>query len=106
MTEKHRHQFREGKSGSAISVRVIPRSSRNEVIEIQSDGTVRIRLTAPPVDGKANDGLIDFLAEILEVPRSAVEIISGMTGHSKLVSIIGRSPDEVTKRLMDLIQKP
>jgi len=106
MTEKQRHQFSEGKSGSAISVRVIPRSSKNEIVEIQSDGTVKIRLTAPPVDGKANDALIGYLAAILEVPRSSVEIISGLTGHAKLVSIIGRNPDEVTQRLVDLMQKP
>jgi len=106
MTEKYPHQFREGKSGSAISVRVIPRSSRNEIVEIQSDGTIKIRLTAPPVDGKANDALIGFLAEILEVPRSSVDIISGLTGHAKLVSIIGRSADEVSQRLIALVSKP
>jgi len=53
----------DGKVGSALAVRVLPRSSRNEIAGVMEDGTVKIRLTSPPVDGKANQALVEFLSE-------------------------------------------
>jgi uncharacterized protein (TIGR00251 family) len=89
-----------GKKGAALAVRVIPRSSKNEIAEILNDGTIRIRLTAPPVDGKANEALIAFLAEVLDVPRSRLEIVAGETGRDKLVSILGMDAETAHARII------
>ena len=60
---------------------------------------IRIRLTAPPVDGIANDALVRFLAILLRVPRSAVELVSGRAGRAKLVAVTGVSVEEAARRL-------
>lgn len=83
-----KHKFSEGKKGAALTIRVTPRAQRNEIVEVLSDNTVKIRLTAPPVEGKANKALIDFLADVLDVPKSKIEIVAGASGRDKLVSIL------------------
>jgi len=60
---------------------------------------IRLRLTAPPVDGAANEALIRFLAARLKVSRSAVELVSGRTGRTKLVAVTGVSVEEAGRRL-------
>lgn len=84
--------------GAAFPVRVIPRASKNEVSGRHGDA-VKIRLTAPPVEGAANQALIDFLAEILEVRASQIEILSGHAARDKIVCVIGLLPQEVEARL-------
>lgn len=64
-----------------------------------ADGTVRIRLAAPPVDGAANAALLRFLAETLEIPRSRLAIVSGATSRRKRVVIEGAAPDAVAAKL-------
>ncbi len=71
-----------------IPIRIQPRASKNEVA-LMEDGKLKIRLTAPPVDGAANEALIGFLAERLSIAKSRVEIISGRTGREKIVRISG-----------------
>jgi uncharacterized protein len=71
-----------------FSVRVQPRASRNEVSGLHGDA-VRIRLTAPPVDGAANEELVKFLAEIFNVARRDVSIVAGESSRSKIVEIHG-----------------
>lgn len=88
MSEKQREfRLHNGQTGSALAVRVIPRASRNEISEILDDGTVKVRLTAPPVEGKANEALLTFLAEVLGVPSSSLEIAAGAVGKDKLVIV-------------------
>jgi uncharacterized protein (TIGR00251 family) len=70
-----------------INVRVIPRSSKNSITWEQ--GILKVRLTAPPVDGAANEALITLLAEQLDVPKRQVTIIRGSTGRQKTVEIAG-----------------
>lgn len=70
-----------------IYVKVIPRSSKNEVVEI-SEGEYKIKLTAPPVSGEANKMLIEILAEHFDVPKSLVSIIGGKSTRKKLVEIL------------------
>ena len=98
-------RFHTGSLGAAITVRVNPRASRNEIAGIMEDGTIKIRLTAPPVEGKANEALIAFLSEVLDVPRGKIEIVAGMTGRNKLVSIIGLDPASVQERITERIEK-
>ncbi len=74
---------------AVLVVRIQPRASKNGIV-IQSDGSLKIRLTAPPVDGAANEALVKFLAEILGVGRSQIEIISGHTSREKRIRISGR----------------
>jgi uncharacterized protein (TIGR00251 family) len=71
-----------------LSVRIQPRASKNELLRREGGG-LKIRLTAPPVDGAANEALIRFLADTLVVSKSQVEIISGHTSRDKIVRISG-----------------
>jgi hypothetical protein len=90
----------DGKKGAALAIRVTPRASRNEIVEILSDGTIRIRLTAPPVEGKANHALVEFLAEILDIAPGRIEIVAGATGRDKLISILDMEADDVHKIIL------
>ena len=98
MTERKFH-LHDGKRGVAMAVRVTPRASRNEVTAIQDDGTVRVRLASSPKGGDANDALVAYLAEVLGVPRSKIEIVAGETGRDKLISILDMDKDELQNRL-------
>lgn len=90
----------DGKKGAALAVRVTPRSSRNEIVEVLSDGTVKIRLTAAPVEGKANDLLVSFLAEVLEIAPSKIEVVAGLTSKDKLVTVLDLDAQTVHKRIL------
>lgn len=81
-----------------IDVRVIPRARRSEIAGTR-DNALLVRLNAPPVDGAANQALIDLLAERLDVPRRAITILSGDTSRSKRVAIAGLTDAEVAARL-------
>lgn len=80
-----------------LAVRVIPRSSRNAIKWEQ--GVLKAHLTAPPVDGAANDALIALLAERLGLPRRAISITHGATSRQKVVEIVGMTETEVMERL-------
>lgn len=99
MTTRQFH-LHHGRKGAALAIRVTPRAKKNEITEILSDGTVKIHLTAPPVEGKANQALIAFLAEVLEVPRSKIEIVAGENRRDKLVSVIDMDADTVQARIL------
>lgn len=83
-----KHNFHGGMKGTAIAVRVIPRSARNEIAEVMSDGSVKIRLTTASDDAKLNSTLISFLSGIFGVATSKIEVIGGETSHSKLISVL------------------
>ena len=70
-----------------IYVRVIPRSSRNEITEV-SEGEYKVKLTAPPVDGAANNMLINLLAYYFDIPKSSLRIISGKNARVKIIEIL------------------
>jgi len=71
-----------------FAVRVQPRGSRN-AIEGVRNGALRVRLTAPPVEGEANEALVRLLASRLNVPKSAVKILSGARGRTKRIAVRG-----------------
>ncbi len=100
MSDKRSFKLHDSQSGAAIAVRVTPRASKNEIFQIQDDGTVKIRLTAPPVEGAANQGLIAFLSEILDVRPSQIDIVAGFTGKDKLVTITGLDAATVQSRII------
>ena len=84
--------------GAAFPVRVMPRASKNE-ISGRYKGAVKIRVTAPPVEGAANQALIDFLADVLGARKSRIEILSGHASRDKIVCVVGLTPEEVEARL-------
>ena len=94
----------DGQRGSALAVRVTPRASRNEITEIQSDGTVKIRLAAVPAEGEANQALIAFLSEVLGVAPSKLDIVAGLSGKDKLISVLDMDKDEVHRRLVAYLE--
>lgn len=71
-----------------IIVRVLPRSSKNEVLGPMADGVLKIKLTAAPVDGKANEALIKLLANYFRIAKSQITIAAGATGRNKIIEII------------------
>lgn len=77
---------------------VQPRAARNGVVGIQGDA-VKVRLTAPPVEGKANLALVRFLAEQLGVSRNAVELTAGAGSRRKTVRVTGLTPAQARERL-------
>ena len=85
--------------GSRITLQVVPRASKTEVVGADGDDALRLRLAAPPVDGKANKELLRFLAETLGVPARALELVSGQTGRRKVVRVAGLPPNVVQARL-------
>lgn len=97
---KRSFRLHDGRVGSALAVRVTPRASRNEVVEVMADGTVRIRITASPVEGEANEKLVSFLAEVLSVPKSRLEIVAGLSGRDKLISVLDMDAATVHKRIV------
>lgn len=82
-----------------VAVRVQPRASRDEVVG-EMDGALKIRLQAPAVEGRANEALIDFLAELLKLPKSAVRILSGDRSRIKRVEIAGVSKRHIEQLLV------
>lgn len=77
---------------------VQPGASRTELAGRHGDA-LKVRLAAPPVGGAANEALVRFLAELLEVPRSAVRLDRGAAGRSKLVAVHGLTPEAAFRRL-------
>jgi len=90
----------EAESGAAFPVRVIPRASRNEVEGITGNA-LKVRVTAPPVEGAANKALIELLAERLKIRKSQIEIVAGQTSQHKMISVLGLGPSEVEARLFE-----
>lgn len=85
--------------GVILSARLTPRASRNEITGVV-EGALRIRLQAPPVDGKANKALLRFLADLLDMPPSSLAILSGDTGRNKRILITGMAEAQVASRLL------
>ncbi len=89
-----------GKKGSALAVRVTPRSSHNEIVELMEDGTIKVRIAAPPSDNEANETLIKFMAEVLGVPKSRLDIVAGASGRDKLISVVDMDAETVHQRIL------
>ena len=83
--------------GATFQIRVTPRAGRDEVGPVV-DGLLRVKVTAPPVEGEANEAVIALLARVLEVPKRAVQIIGGASGRRKTVRVIG-APRPLVEKL-------
>jgi uncharacterized protein (TIGR00251 family) len=89
---------RDTPDGCTLSIRLHPGAKKNAVTGLH-DGALKIALNAPPVDGKANDALIAFIAERIKLPRSKITLIAGTTSRSKTLRITGKSAAEVAAAL-------
>jgi uncharacterized protein (TIGR00251 family) len=87
-------------TGVTFTVKVQPRAKKNAITGEIGD-TLKLALTAPPVDGRANKACIEFFANLLDVPRSSVTIASGESSRRKVIRVKGLSVDEVRRRLME-----
>jgi uncharacterized protein (TIGR00251 family) len=93
-------KFTNTDSGVTFPVRVQPRASRSGIAG-EVDGALRIRLAAPPIDGRANEELVNLLAKLLDIPRRQIEIISGQRSKNKLVRVSGLSAETCEKLIVD-----
>jgi uncharacterized protein len=91
--------LRETAAGVSFKVRVQPRASRTAITGVLGDEILKIALAAPPVEGRANEALVRFLAEFFDVPPSAIEIVSGGQSRSKVLRVAGVSVAHVRARL-------
>jgi uncharacterized protein (TIGR00251 family) len=78
----------ETREGIVLSIHATPRASKSQIQGLHGEA-LKIRLQAPPVDGKANDTLLEYLAKVLNVPRRQVILLSGQTSRQKRVSVKG-----------------
>ena len=92
---------RDTAAGASFTVRVQPRARRNAVTGILGDA-LKIALTAPPLEGRANQACIEFLAGVLSVPRSSVTIAAGLRSRNKTVRVAGLGAEELRRRLSKL----
>ena len=90
--------IRDSSEGCTLPVRVHPGARQNAITGIH-DGALKVSLTTPPTDGRANDALIAFLADRLRIPRSRISLVSGATSRSKTLRITGKSAAEVRAAL-------
>ena len=90
--------IQETASGLTFAIKVQPRAKRNAIIG-ELGGALKLALTASPVDGRANDACLEFLAEILDLHRSSITLVSGQSNRNKVVRVKGLSAQELRQRL-------
>jgi uncharacterized protein (TIGR00251 family) len=86
--------LRSSPRGTLLDVYVQPKSSKNELVGIHQ-GSLKVKLTAPPVEGEANKECVRFLAKLLGVPKSSIEIVQGHKSRHKTLLIRGLLPEVV-----------
>jgi len=90
--------IRDTPHGATFAVRVQPRARKNAILG-EIGEALKLALTAPPIEGRANEACIAFLAEFLKVPRSSVTIAAGQTSRNKVVRVRGLTAAEVADRV-------
>ena len=90
--------IRDDKAGATFAIKVHPRAKKNAITGQVGDA-LKVSLTAPPIDGRANQACIEFFASLLKVPRASVTIASGESSRNKVIRVAGLSAEEVTKKL-------
>ncbi len=94
----------ESAKGVSFAVKVQPRARKNAVSGMVGDA-LKVALTAPPVEGRANQAVIEFFADLFQIPRSSVTIASGVSSRNKVVRIAGMSRAAVEQRLMAILEE-
>ena len=98
-----RYKLHNGKKGAALTIRVTPRSRKTEFGGVMEDGTIRVRVAAPPVEGKANTALVKFLAKVLGVRKNRFDIVAGEKGLDKIISILDMSAKDAEQRIQGFL---
>ncbi|MEA3349124.1 MAG: DUF167 domain-containing protein [Chloroflexota bacterium] len=92
-----------GKKGTALGIRVIPRAKQNEIVEILNDGTIRVRLKTSVNEAEMNRVLSEFLAQVLGISVSKIEVVAGQSGRDKLVSILDMGKQETQQKIVEIL---
>ncbi len=93
---------RDSAQGASFAVKVHPRAKKTAITGTFGEGAdaaVKVALCAPPVEGRANEALIEFFAELCGVPRSAVTVLSGLRSRNKVIRVAGRTGAEIQNLL-------
>ena len=85
-------------SGATFAVKVHPRARQNAITGQLGDA-LKLSLTAPPIEGRANEACVEFLAKLLKLPRSSVTIASGHSSRRKVIRVVGLSTEEIRRRI-------
>jgi uncharacterized protein (TIGR00251 family) len=94
--------IRDTPAGATFQVKVHPRARKNAITGVVGDA-LKLALTAPPVEGRANEACISYLAEFLNVARSSVTIAAGETSRQKLIRVAGMQAAQVEERLRPVL---
>lgn len=94
----------ESAKGITFAVKVHPRARKNAITGVVGE-TLKLALTAPPIDGKANQAVIEFFADLFAIPRSSVTIASGETSRNKIVRIAGVSKPVAEQKLAENLKQ-
>ena len=89
---------KETSEGVTFTVKVHPRARKNAVTGVMGDA-LKLAVTAPPVEGRANEAVIEFFADLFEISRASVTITSGATGRRKVVRVSGLSKQAIEQKL-------
>jgi uncharacterized protein len=87
-----------------LSIHALPGAKKNEVLTAIPGQPVRIKISAPPVEGKANQALVDFLHDVLQLRKSQIEIVGGLNSREKRVKLAGLTEAEVFRILHEQIK--
>jgi uncharacterized protein (TIGR00251 family) len=96
MTASNMNWLVAAKDGCVITVKVTPRAAKSEIVGAEAEW-LRVRVKAPPVDGKANAALIAFFADLFNLPKKNVSVVAGQTARLKRVRVDGITADAVTR---------
>jgi uncharacterized protein YggU (UPF0235/DUF167 family) len=94
-----KYELHSGQRGSALAVRITPRASRNQIVGVLDDGTIKVYLVSDPSEDELNTELLSYLAEVLGVPKSRVEVVAGESGRDKLVSVMDMDVETAQQRV-------
>ncbi len=91
-------EIRETSSGVSFAVRLQPRAKKTAIIG-EMDGALKLSVTDPPIEGRANEALVRFIADLLKVSRSSVTIAAGESNRNKVIRVEGVTAEQVRFRL-------
>lgn len=97
-------RIKDTEKGAVLEIRLLPRSSRCEVAGVQ-DGALKVKITAPPVEGRANEECIRFLSDLLRTRKSAISIIAGEKSKNKKILVSGMTAQEIEKVIRPMVAR-
>ena len=103
MTQRD-YKLHNGKKGAAIGVRVTPNAAKNKIVGALPDGTLKIELKTAADNGQSNQALVEFLSEILGIPKERIEVVAGDLGRDKLVSVLDMDSETLHQKIVESIE--